>query len=148
MDLDRTAPEAYQGFLQTDAALRRGPLDATVRELVKIRASQLNGCVFCVDLHTREARRLGERQDRLDQLVVWQESELFDERERAALAYTEAVTRREHVGDELWETLRKHFPEAELGNLVAQVALINALNLLGVPLRKKPPVRESQAPGR
>jgi AhpD family alkylhydroperoxidase len=139
LNLGETAPEAYQGFRQADAAIRNSPLDGTVRELVKLRASQLNGCVYCVDMHSGEARRTGERQERLDQLPVWKESELFDARERAALAYTEAVTRREDVGDELWEELRRHFPdESELGHLAAQVSLINAFNLFCVPLRYKP----------
>ncbi|MDA3644794.1 carboxymuconolactone decarboxylase family protein [Saccharopolyspora indica] len=142
LDLGKTAPEPYAGFKQADAALRQGPLDATLRELVKIRVSQINGCVYCVDMHSREALRHGEGQDRLLQLPVWQESELFDERERAALTYAEAATRREHVTDELWDALRKAFPdEAELGHLVAQVSLINALNLIGVPLEMKPPRR-------
>ncbi|MGI5122346.1 carboxymuconolactone decarboxylase family protein [Marinactinospora thermotolerans] len=139
MNVAETAPGPYRALLQADAALRTGPLDATVRELVKLRASQLNGCVFCVDLHAGEARGNGESERRLYQLAVWQESELFDARERAALAYTDAVTRLEPVGDDLWETLRRHFPdEAELGHLVTQVALINALNRVGVPMRMRP----------
>ncbi|WP_165986605.1 carboxymuconolactone decarboxylase family protein [Streptomyces sp. YIM 98790] len=140
MLLSETAPELHRGFLQIDAAIRRGPLEATVRELVKLRASQLNGCVFCVDMHSTQALRQGERQDRLHQLPVWEESELFDERERAALAYTEAVTRRRPVDDGLWDALCRHFPdEAERGHLIAQVSLINALNLYSVPLRMRPP---------
>jgi AhpD family alkylhydroperoxidase len=142
LDLGKAAPQAYEGFKQADAAIRKGPLDETVRELVKLRVSQINGCVFCVDMHGREARRIGVSEDRILQLTVWQESELFEERERAALAYAEAATRREHVTDELWESVRKQFPdEAELGHLVAQVSLINALNLIGVPMQLKPPRR-------
>jgi AhpD family alkylhydroperoxidase len=142
MDLGEAAPEPYQGFKEADAAIRKGPLDEVVRELVKLRVSQLNGCLFCVDMHGREARRAGESDDRLLQLAVWEESELFDERERAALAYAEAATRGPHVDDDVWEALRKQFTdEAELGHLVAQVALINALNRIGVPLQMKPPRR-------
>ncbi|TDC23182.1 carboxymuconolactone decarboxylase family protein [Streptomyces sp. 8K308] len=142
LNLAKAAPDAYAGFKQADAAIRSGPLDATVRELVKVRVSQLNGCVFCVDMHGREARRIGVSEDRLLQLPVWRESELFDERERAALAYADAATRREDITDELWAATRQHFPDdAELGHLVAQVSLINALNLIGVPLRMKPPRR-------
>jgi AhpD family alkylhydroperoxidase len=142
MDLSTAAPEPYAGFLRADDAIRTGPLDPTVRELVKIRASQLNGCVFCVDLHSREARRLGERQDRLDQLPVWEESELFDAQERAALAYTDAVTRGVRVDDRLWARLCAGVrDEAARGHLVAQVALINALNRLGVPLEMRPAPR-------
>ncbi|NYI82184.1 carboxymuconolactone decarboxylase family protein [Saccharopolyspora hordei] len=142
LDLSKTAAEPYANFLQADAAIQEGPLDATVRELVKLRVSQINGCVFCVDKHSREALELGEDQDRLLQLPVWQESELFDERERAALTYAEAATRREHITDELWDSLRAAFPdEAELGHPVAQVALINAFNLIAMPLEKRPPRR-------
>ncbi|MFF8959750.1 carboxymuconolactone decarboxylase family protein [Streptomyces sp. NPDC014894] len=142
MDLGATAPEPYRAIRQADAAIRKGPLDETVRELVKIRVSQLNGCVYCVDLHTRETRGLGESQDRLDQLPVWEESELFDARERAALAYADAVTRGVRVADGLWRELCERFPdEAERGHLVAQTALINALNRVGVPLEMKPAAR-------
>ena len=140
LHLPQAAPEPYQGFRSVDTAIRQGPLGPTVRELVKLRVSQLNGCVNCVDMHHREARRDGESEDRLSQLVVWRESELFDERERTALAYSEAVTGRVPVEDELWDRLREHFPtDSELGHLVAQVSLINALNLFSVPLNTKPP---------
>ncbi|SFD26292.1 carboxymuconolactone decarboxylase family protein [Streptomyces aidingensis] len=139
MLLSESAPELHQGFLRIDAEIRRGPLDATVRELVKLRASQLNGCVFCVDLHSREALKEGEHPDRLHQLPVWEESERFEERERAALAYTDAVTGRRPVDDALWQRVCEHFPdEAERAHLIAQVSLINALNLYSVPLRMRP----------
>lgn len=142
LKMAEAAPKAYQAFLDADAAIRKGPLDHTIRELVKVRVSQLNGCVYCVDMHTREALKLGESADRLFQLPVWTESELYTERERAALGYAEAATRREHIDDQQWAALRAAFPdEEELRNLVAQVALINALNLLGVPLQMKPPRR-------
>ncbi|MGY1435365.1 carboxymuconolactone decarboxylase family protein [Streptomyces reniochalinae] len=139
LDMGSAAGEPYKALGRAQVALDTGPLDATVRELAKIRASQLNGCVFCVDLHTRQARRSGESQDRLDQLPVWEESELFTARERAALAYTEAVTRQVRVADALWQEVCERFPdEAERGHLVAQVALINAFNRLGVPLELRP----------
>lgn len=139
LDMASAAPEPYRALGSAQGALDAGPLEAGVRELVKLRASQLNGCVFCVDLHTRQARGLGEGQDRLDQLPVWQESLLFTAKERAALAYTEAVTGRVRVTDALWQEVCAHFPdESERGHLVAQVALINAFNRLGVPLEMKP----------
>ncbi|MFF5263329.1 carboxymuconolactone decarboxylase family protein [Actinomadura viridis] len=139
MDLTRTAPGAWAGFLAVYKAIRDSPLDRTVEELVKIRVSQLNGCAYCVDLHIRDARRLGEPEERMHHLTVWPKSPLYSEAERAALAYAEAVTRREPVDDDLWETLGKHFEEEALGNLVALVSLINAMNLFGVPLNKRPP---------
>lgn len=140
LNLSTAAPAPYHALLEADAAIRNGPLNATVRELVKVRVSQINGCVYCVDMHSQEALRIGESHARLLQLPVWTESELYDERERAALAYAEAATRRDHVDDEQWKKLGKMFPdEAELGYLVAQVSLINALNLIAVPLQMKPP---------
>ncbi|TDD62249.1 carboxymuconolactone decarboxylase family protein [Actinomadura rubrisoli] len=143
MLLQEASPEVYKGFIDIALLIRKGPLDPSVQELIKIRASQLNGCAFCVDVHTRDARKLGEPEERMYHLTIWRESHLYSEPERAALAYTEAVTRREPVSDELWETLRKHFPdERELGDLVALVSLINALNLFGVPLKLRPPVRD------
>ncbi|MFC6881174.1 MULTISPECIES: carboxymuconolactone decarboxylase family protein [Actinomadura] len=138
MLLQEAAPEVYSAFLKVHKVLEAGPLDARIRELVKIRASQLNGCSFCVDRHIRDARRLGEPEERMHHLVVWRESPLYDERERAALGYTEAVTGREPVSDELWETLRSLFGENELGHLVGMVSLINAFNLFGVPLHLRP----------
>ncbi|MFD0686658.1 carboxymuconolactone decarboxylase family protein [Actinomadura fibrosa] len=142
MLLQEATPEVYQGFIGIAKLIHKGPLDRRVQELIKIRASQLNGCAFCVDLHIRDARRLGEPEERMHHLAVWAKSPLYTDGERAALAYTEAVTLRREVGDELWETLRKHYPaERELGDLVALVSLINALNLFGVPLRLEPPVR-------
>ncbi|MBA0051255.1 carboxymuconolactone decarboxylase family protein [Streptomyces sp. AJS327] len=144
MDLGVSAPEPYGFVRQAQAAVDKGPLDSTVRELVKIRVSQVNGCVFCVDMHVREARRLGERQDRLDQLPVWRESELFTERERAALVYAETVTREVQVEDDLWERVCKQFDdETERGHLVLQTALINTLNRLAVPLTMRPARREA-----
>ncbi len=141
--LMETAPEVFRGFIAADKAVRKGPLGATVRELVKIRASQLNGCVFCVDLHIHEALELGETQDRIFQLPVWRESALFTQAERAALAYTDAATQlsADGVTDLVWETAAEHFKPDELGALVGQVALINAFNRVGIPLHYQPPAR-------
>ncbi|MBZ4395074.1 carboxymuconolactone decarboxylase family protein [Myxococcus sp. MISCRS1] len=140
LDIARLAPAPYRAFLAVDAALREGPLAPSIRELVKIRASQHNGCVLCVDMHVREARHLGESDERLHQVVVWRESLLFTDAERAALAYTEAATRLgpEGVPDAVWDAARAAFDEASLAALVAQVALINALNRIAVPLRTPP----------
>jgi AhpD family alkylhydroperoxidase len=123
--------------------VRKGPLGATVRELVKIRASQLNGCAFCVDMHIHEALELGETQDRIFQLPVWRESALYTEAERAALGYTDAATclGPEGVLDAVWNEAAKHFKPDELGALVGQIALINAFNRVGIPLQMQPPAR-------
>ncbi|QXJ25102.1 carboxymuconolactone decarboxylase family protein [Actinomadura graeca] len=141
--LGEATPEVYKGFMDIGRVIRKGPLDRRVQDLIKIRASQLNGCAFCVDAHIRDARTLGESEERIHHTTIWRESHLYTEPERAALAYTEAVTRREPVSDELWDTLREHYPnDRELGDLVGLVSLINALNLFGVPLKLRPPVRD------
>ncbi len=133
----------YKAFTAADQALRKGPLEPIIRELVNIRASQLNGCVFCIDMHIHEALELGETQDRIFQLPVWRESQLFTEAERAALAYTEAATRlsAEGVADQVWDEAAARFKPEELGTLVGLVAFINTWNRVGVPLRMRPPIR-------
>ncbi|MEV0647779.1 carboxymuconolactone decarboxylase family protein [Phytomonospora sp. NPDC050363] len=140
MNIAETAPEVYQAFYAADQAIRKGPLDATVRELVKIRASQMNGCLLCIDMHTTEARKEGETEQRINHLNAWRESRLFTEAERAALDYAEAATRLdEHgVSDEIWAAVEKNFDEGERGGLVGITALINTWNRIGVPMRVYP----------
>jgi AhpD family alkylhydroperoxidase len=128
------APELYGAFVHTERIIRKGPLDPTVRELVKIRASQMNGCLFCIDMHTHEALDLGETQDRIYQLIAWRESSLFTDAERAALAYTEAATELPSgVSDEVWNAVAAAFKPEELAYLVGQVAMINAWNRVAAP---------------
>lgn len=137
MNTAEAAPEVYKAFMAAEVAIRKGPLDATVRELVKIRASQMNGCLFCIDMHTSEARKHGETEQRIYNLNAWRESRLFTEAERAALAYAEAVTILDvhNVTDEIWADVEKHFDEGERGGLVAISALINLWNRIAVPTR-------------
>lgn len=137
MNTAEAAPEVYQAFIAAETAIRKGPLDATVRELVKIRASQMNGCLFCIDMHTGEARKHGETEQRIYNLNAWRESRLFTEAERAALAYVEAVTILDthNVTDEIWADVEKHFDEGERGGLVAISALINLWNRIAIPTR-------------
>jgi len=141
MLLKDTAPEPYTALAKADLAVHRGPLQAALQELVKVRASQLNGCEFCIDKHTQRARALGVTEDRISQLRDWTTSLLYSETERAALAYADVVTRLDDVSDELWETLTSRFTDGELGHLVMLVALINAYNRLSVPLRIRPLAR-------
>lgn len=145
MDLMNTAPKVYKALIAVNSEVVEGPLDPVVRELVKIRASQLNGCVFCVDMHVKGARSEGISDDRLHQLPVWRESPLFTDAEKAALAYTDAATRLGEggVGDVVWQEVTDHFTPDEHGYLVAQVALINAFNRVAVPLRTQPPTRSA-----
>jgi AhpD family alkylhydroperoxidase len=124
-----------------DAAVKAG-LEHSLIELVKLRASQINGCAFCVNMHSRDARKLGESQERLDLLPVWRESPCFTPREQAALAWTEALTliARDHVPHEVYAQAQAQFAEAELVNLAAAVIAINGWNRIAVTFRLEPPV--------
>ncbi|MDX2594111.1 MULTISPECIES: carboxymuconolactone decarboxylase family protein [Streptomyces] len=134
------APEVYKAMIRLDAAARRG-LDPTLYELVKIRASQLNHCAFCLDMHTKDALAAGESVERIVQLSAWEESRHFyTGKELAALELTEAVTvlTDGFVPDEVYERAAKHFEEAELAQLIAAIAVINAWNRFGVATRMVP----------
>lgn len=137
--MKETAPEPYAALAEADLSIRKGPLDPTLQELVRIRASRINGCAFCIDQHTRAARALGVEEERIEQLDQWSASSRFSAAERAALAYTDAVTRMDEVSDDLWGTLKEQFADDQLGHLVLLVALINAYNRVAVPLRMQPP---------
>jgi AhpD family alkylhydroperoxidase len=119
-------------------------LERSLFELVKIRASQVNGCAYCIDMHTKDARLAGETEQRLYALSAWRETPFFTDRERAALEWTEAVTRvaETHVPDEIHERVSMHFDEAELVALTFAVVVINGWNRLAVSFR--PPVGSYQ----
>ncbi|GIE82038.1 alkyl hydroperoxide reductase AhpD [Actinoplanes philippinensis] len=144
LDLPKAAPQAARALYSADQAIRTSPLDAAIRELVKLRVSQINHCVHCIDLHTHEALELGETPNRIYQLVAWRESALFTPAERAALDYAEAATTlTEHgVSDEIWAGVRDVMTDEELGALVVQVALMNAFNRFGVPLQMPAQARD------
>jgi AhpD family alkylhydroperoxidase len=134
----KAAPDGVKALRQVGTYLKTSGLEAGLLHLVYLRASQINA--FCVDMHTREALRDGEQEKRLHMLVVWRESPLFSERERAALGWTEAVTRLEqtHAPDEVYEEARRHFDEAGIANLTLAVAVINAWNRMAVGFRTPP----------
>ncbi|HEX7127346.1 MAG TPA: carboxymuconolactone decarboxylase family protein [Thermodesulfobacteriota bacterium] len=115
-------------------------LEHRLLELVKIRASQMNGCAYCIDMHTKDARAQGETEQRIYALDAWRETPFFTDRERAALAWTEAVTNLAdgHVPDEVYEEARRHFNEPELVALTFAVVAINGWNRLSIPFRKVP----------
>ncbi|WP_196054598.1 carboxymuconolactone decarboxylase family protein [Nocardia aurantiaca] len=140
LNMHEAAPEVYKAWVAAETAIRRGPLDATVRELVKVRVSQINGCLFCIDMHSTEARKEGETEQRLWHLNAWRESKLFNPAEQAALEYAEAATELgpHGVSDEIWAGVEKHFEEGARAGLVAVTAQINLWNRLGVPLRLQP----------
>ncbi|MGF1470070.1 MAG: carboxymuconolactone decarboxylase family protein [Sandaracinaceae bacterium] len=131
------APDAMAGLLRVEKYLARSGLERSLVELVKMRASQINGCAFCLELHSREARAAGESERRLYLLDAWAESSLYSERERAALAWAEALTKiwDNHAPDALFERVRSQFSEKELADLTTLVALINAWNRLAIALR-------------
>src|SRR5256885_4339957 len=123
-------PAAFKAVSGLEEYLRQSELERSLIELVKLRASYMNGCAYCVDMHTKEARAAGETEQRLYAVPVWRETPFFTPRERAALAWTEAVTEIGHggVSDELYSSARAHFSEAELVNLTMAVIAINAWN--------------------
>ena len=140
MNIWKTASHIYRGMSAFQEAAAEG-LDPSVAELVKIRASQLNKCAFCLDMHLNEARRQGETQVRLDLVGAWEEAgDLFTERERAALELAEAITllSERGVSDELFDRVARHFEETELAQLIAQITAINAWNRLAVTTRAVP----------
>lgn len=139
LDHARVAPEAMRPLLNLEKYLTSTSLPYGLRGLIKLRVSQINGCAYCVNMHSRELREHGETQQRIDLVVVWRETELYDERERAALAWAEAVTRLADGGipDELYEATRAHFDEKELVDLTMAVVAINGWNRLAVPFKKE-----------
>jgi AhpD family alkylhydroperoxidase len=145
LDFEQHAAAFYKAMLHLDNAaikeLDRVDFDRRLRELVRIRASQLNGCAYCVDMHTKDARAAGETEQRIYSLPVWRETPFFTERERAALAFTESVTllAGTHVPTEDYEAAAAHFEPDELGALVSLIVTINAWNAIAVSTRAWPP---------
>ena len=137
LDLYRPWSDGYKAMLALEAAVRESGLDITVFELIKTRASQINGCAYCIDMHTKDARANGETEQRLYALSAWRETPFFTDKERAALALTEAVTlvAETHVPDDVVEEAQRHFDEAELSQLVFAIATINAWNRLAITAR-------------
>ncbi|RZU77662.1 AhpD family alkylhydroperoxidase [Micromonospora kangleipakensis] len=140
IDMAAVAPQAYQAVFGLEKYVQAN-VDHTVLELVKLRASMLNGCAFCVDMHSRDALAAGESSRRLFAVATWREAPFFDERERTALALTDAVTRLgEHgVPDEVWDAAAKVWSEKELADLVVAIATINVWNRIGVTSHAQPP---------
>ena len=120
--------------------LRQCGLEESLLDLVKLRASQVNGCAYCIDMHWKDLRALGETEQRLYGLDTWEESPYYSDRERAAMVWTEAVTNISdgHVRDQVYEEVRKHFSEKELADLTLAVAAINAWNRLAISARTEP----------
>lgn len=133
-------PRSLMGLMDIESEIDQSPLGARLLHLVKMRASQINGCAYCLDMHSKDARAEGESEQRLYALNAWAETPFFDKRERAALLWTEAVTRvsEDHVPDQVYEAVRGEFTDQELAYLTLAIATINAWNRLSIALRSSP----------
>ncbi len=134
------APQAMKAMMGLEKATSQSVLPAPLRELVRIRASQINGCAYCIDLHTADALKAGETPRRLMAVSAWKETPFFDARERAALLWTETLTlvAQQHAPDEIYEDVAVHFNEQELSELTFVIAAINAWNRFGVGFAMQP----------
>ena len=143
----KISPDGYKTLVGVESYLIRSGLDHRLSLLVKMRASQINGCAYCLDMHSRDARRAGESEQRLYVLDAWHESSLYSPRERAALAWTEAVTKISdtHAPDEAYEALREHFSEKEIVDLTIATGMINLWNRLAISFRNQFSVEANKA---
>ncbi|MDH6151257.1 MULTISPECIES: carboxymuconolactone decarboxylase family protein [Paraburkholderia] len=140
LDFYKANPAAIKSLLGVEERIGKSSLEKSLTELVRLRASQINGCAYCVDMHTADARKGGETERRLATVVVWRETPFFTDRERAALEWTEALTlvSHEHVPDAVWQAVRPHFSDEELVDLTLLVSAINAWNRFAISFRKMP----------
>ncbi|MDA8207223.1 MAG: carboxymuconolactone decarboxylase family protein [Thermaerobacter sp.] len=132
-------PEARHAMIRLEAVSHHVGLSPRLLELVKIRVSQINGCAYCLDMHTKDARAAGEREQRLYALSAWRETSFFTPEERAALEWTEALTRlSEGVPDQLYQGLKEHFNDREIVGLTSAIVTINAWNRWAISMRSEP----------
>ncbi|MDD3701055.1 MAG: carboxymuconolactone decarboxylase family protein [Bacteroidales bacterium] len=137
INISSAAPQAYQAMIGLETYLAKSGLDKNLYELIKTRASQMNGCAYCINMHTRDALKLGETAQRLFLLDAWRESELFSEKERAVLALTESMTfiTGDHVSDQIYEEASRHLSEQELAAVIMAVVAINSWNRIAITTR-------------
>jgi AhpD family alkylhydroperoxidase len=147
LDYQKAFPEGVQGMLHLEAIIRRSGLEPLLYELVKIRASQLNGCAYCLDMHTKDARAKGETEQRIYALSAWHEGPFFTERERAALAWTEAITNIQngHASEDVYAQARLQFSEQELTKLTFAITQINSWNRIAIAFRPEVGSNQPQA---
>ena len=140
LDFYTADPAIMKVLLGVENQIAKGSLDILLKELVRLRASQINGCAFCLDMHVTDAMKAGESSRRLATVAAWRETPFFSDRERAALAWTEALTlvAHDHVPDAAWEAVRPHFSDAELMELTAVITSINSWNRFAIAFRKMP----------
>lgn len=141
LDYAKASPGGFQAMMAVEKHVR-GAVDGAILHLIKLRASQINGCAFCIDMHWKDARAAGELEQRLYALDAWRESPFYSDRERAALAWTEALTlvSETHAPDAVFDAARAHFDDRELADLTWAVAAINAWNRIGIAFRSVPGV--------
>lgn len=146
LDYYKAAPEAIDAMLDLEKYVRTCGLEHSLIELVKIRASQINGCAFCIHMHTRDARKAGEIEERLYLLPAWRESPLYTDRERAALAWTESLTlvAETNAPETDYEAARKVFTDAELVKLTLLIGVINVWNRIAIGFRRVHPVSSGE----
>src|SRR5437588_12190346 len=147
MNFYQAAPARMKALMALEEQIQSTGLEKSLIELVKIRASQINGCAFCINMHTEDARKRGETEQRIYLLNAWRESPLYTDRERAALAWTESVTliSETHAPDDVYEQVRAQFSDAEAVNLTMLIATINAWNRLAISFRAVHPVKAKAA---
>jgi AhpD family alkylhydroperoxidase len=140
IDIAHASPAAYKAVLGLEQYVRSSGIEPKILHLIKVRASQINGCAYCIDMHTKDARVAGETEQRIYALDAWRETPFYSDKERAALELTEAVTliREGHVPDEVFEQARAHFNEAEMLNITLAIATINVWNRLAITFRSVP----------
>ncbi|MBW4552205.1 MAG: carboxymuconolactone decarboxylase family protein [Aphanocapsa sp. GSE-SYN-MK-11-07L] len=141
-------PAAYRAMLQLEQYVQGSGLNLTLLELIKIRASQINGCAFCLDMHTKDARQRGETEQRIYALNGWRETPFFTPTERAALAFTEALTliATDHVSDALYQEVSQYFSPEQIANLLIAIVTINAWNRIAIATRIVPGTYEPPVP--
>lgn len=139
-------PEGIHAVLNLEKVIRASGLEPALLDLVKTRSSQLNGCAYCIDMHTKDARAAGETEQRLYALSAWRETPFFSSRERAALSWTEAITniQQGHAADAVYEEVRREFSEAELVRLTLAITQINTWNRIAIAFRAEPGTYQPQ----
>lgn len=137
LNYSEVSPDALKAMLGLEKYVHQSDLESSLIELVKMRASQLNSCAYCIDMHSKDARKAGETEQRLYALSAWHETPFFTERERAALEWTEALTKLSstHITDELYDSVKQHFTDEEMVVLTMAIVAINGWNRLGVGFR-------------
>jgi AhpD family alkylhydroperoxidase len=140
LEITKVAPEAYRAMAALESYVKSSGIEAPLLDLMRLRASEINGCAYCVDMHTKNARARGETEQRLYAVPVWRETPFFTDRERAALAWTESLTRiaETHAPDDVYEDVRRHFGELEIVNLTMAIIAINGWNRMVLGFRVVP----------